>query len=98
MPTMSTRDNEYLFPADPTTRGIALDLYESVASARIISPHGHVSSSLLTEDRPFSDPTDLLITHDHYVTRVLHSAGYSFDRLGIGPGISADPRAVWRIF
>jgi glucuronate isomerase len=97
MPMTKTRDHEYLFPADPATRGIARDLYDSVANAPIISPHGHVSPSLLIDDEPFSDPTDLLITHDHYVTRVLHSAGFSLDELGVGQGVSADPRAVWRI-
>jgi len=97
MPTTTDLESGYLLPADPTTRSIALDLYESVADAPIVSPHGHVSPALIIDDEPFSDPTDLLITHDHYVTRMLHSAGYDLADLGVGRGASADPRAVWTI-
>ena len=67
------RDRDRLLPADPTTRSVARALYERVADAPIISPHGHVPVEWLVEDRPFSDPASLLITHDHYVTRLLHA-------------------------
>ena len=30
---------------------------------------------LLLDDEPFSDPAELFITYDHYVTRLLHAAG-----------------------
>jgi glucuronate isomerase len=83
---------------DPDARQIAADLYAVVAEAPIISPHGHVSPSLLLNNQPFSSPTDLLLTHDHYVTRVLHSAGFTHDELGLGEGARAHPRDVWRIF
>lgn len=91
------RDLDRLFPADPATRSIARDLYERVAHAPIISPHGHVPVEWLVEDRAFSDPASLLITHDHYVTRLLHASGVGLDELGVG-GASADPREVWRRF
>ncbi|CAN7472173.1 glucuronate isomerase [Microbacterium foliorum] len=91
------RDRDRLLPADPTTRSVARALYERVADAPIISPHGHVPVEWLVEDRPFSDPASLLITHDHYVTRLLHASGVGLDELGVG-GSAADPRQVWRRF
>ena len=77
-------DPDRLFPTDPATRDIARGLYESVAQLPIISPHGHVAPSLLLDDEPFSDPADLFITYDHYVTRLLHAAGVDLATLGVG--------------
>jgi len=90
------RDPDRLFPVDPVTRGIARDLYQRVAEAPIISPHGHVPIDWLANDTPFADPAALFVTHDHYVTRLLHASGVSFDDLGLGQGTS-DPREVWRL-
>ena len=90
------RDPDRLFPVDPVTRGIARDLYQRVAEAPIISPHGHVPIDWLANDTPFADPAALFVTHDHYVTRLLHASGVSFDDLGLGQGAS-DPREVWRL-
>ncbi len=70
-----------LLPADPGTRDVARRLYEQVASAPILSPHGHVDARLLQLDEPFPDPAALLVTPDHYVTRLLHANGVSLDRL-----------------
>ncbi|MGK9220352.1 MULTISPECIES: glucuronate isomerase [unclassified Microbacterium] len=92
----SPRDPDRLLPADNRTRGTARSLYEAVADAPIISPHGHVPVEWLAEDRSFADPADLLVTHDHYVTRLLHASGIELARLGVG-GAPADPREVWRI-
>ncbi|WP_020076503.1 glucuronate isomerase [Cryocola sp. 340MFSha3.1] len=89
------RDPDRLLPSDPRTREIARDLYERVAEAPIVSPHGHVPIDWLADDRPFGDPADLLVTHDHYVTRLLHASGVDLDELGLGR--AADPRAVWRL-
>lgn len=89
------RDPDRLLPSDPTTRSLARDLYQRVAGAPIVSPHGHVPVEWLVDDRPFRDPADLLVTHDHYVTRLLHAAGVELPDLGIGR--EADPRAVWRL-
>jgi glucuronate isomerase len=91
-------DPDRLFPSDPATRDIARGLYESVEKMPIISPHGHVAPSLLMDDEPFSDPAELFITHDHYVTRLLHSAGIDLATIGVGRSASADPRHVWRTF
>jgi glucuronate isomerase len=92
-----------LLGAAPAVRDLARELYQAVAQAPILSPHGHVSARMLADDEPFADPAALLITPDHYVTRLLHSAGVPLEALGlVGAGQSpppsgaAAPRAVWR--
>jgi glucuronate isomerase len=84
-----------LFPSDSATRAIAEQLFESVAKLPIISPHGHVDPQLLLENKPFANPAELFIYHDHYVTRMLHAAGYDFASLGKTD--NPNPREVWRI-
>jgi glucuronate isomerase len=91
-------DPDRLLPADPQTRDVARALYGRVASLPIISPHGHVAPSLLHDDEPFQDATNLFITYDHYVTRLLHAAGVDLGDLGVGTAAGADPRSVWRLF
>ncbi|MCR2785081.1 MULTISPECIES: glucuronate isomerase [unclassified Microbacterium] len=88
--------SDALFPSDARTREIARDLYAEVESAPIISPHGHVDPRLLVEEAPFRDPAELLITRDHYVTRVLHSAGVPLWELGLDASRPVDPRQAWR--
>lgn len=73
-----------LLPADPATRGVARELYDAVRDAPIISPHGHVPARWLAEDVAFPDPTALLITPDHYLTRLLHARGVPLTDLGVG--------------
>jgi glucuronate isomerase len=86
-----------LLPADPTTRGIARRLYAAVRDLPIISPHGHVPPDWIAEDVPFGDPTSLLISPDHYVTRLLHANGVPLESLGAGGTAPSDgPRAAWR--
>jgi glucuronate isomerase len=70
-----------LFPADPATRAVARRLYAEVTSAPILSPHGHVDARTLSLNEPFPDPAALLVTPDHYVTRLLHANGVGLDRL-----------------
>ena len=88
-----------LLPADPAVRTIARRLYTAVRTLPILSPHGHVDPEMLAGDVPFTDPTSLFITPDHYVTRLLHAAGAGLDELGVGQGpLSEDrARAAWRI-
>jgi glucuronate isomerase len=88
-----------LLPADPATRSVARDLYAAVRDLPIVSPHGHVPARWLAEDAPFPDPTALLITPDHYLTRLLHARGVPLTDLGVGV---ADPtparsRAAFRL-
>ncbi|MET0425345.1 MAG: glucuronate isomerase [Actinoplanes sp.] len=89
-----------LLPADPATRAVARRLYDAVATAPIISPHGHVPAQWLADDVPFGDPTSLLISPDHYVFRMLHARGVPLDQLGVGgfPLDSAGSRRAWRLF
>ncbi|MCQ9156752.1 glucuronate isomerase [Acidomonas methanolica] len=90
-----------LFPPDEATRAIARRLYDRIASLPIISPHGHTNPVWFAENEPFENPAELLIIPDHYVFRMLMSAGVPLESLGIPPAggrSTADPRAVWRIF
>jgi glucuronate isomerase len=89
-----------LLPADPTTREVARRLYAEVADAPIYSPHGHVDAHMLLDDEPFGDPAALLITPDHYVTRMLHAVGVPLERLGLarnGEPPQASGREIWRV-
>ncbi len=87
-----------LLPPEPAVRAIARRLYEAVRDLPIISPHGHVDASVLAEDRPFSDPASLLVSPDHYVTRLLHARGVPLDELGVGEDRLDEDRArhAWR--
>ena len=73
-----------LLSADPVIREPARELYAAVRDLPIISPHGHVPAQWLADDVPFGDPTSLLITPDHYVTRLLHADGVPLSDLGVG--------------
>jgi glucuronate isomerase len=88
-----------LLPPEPGVRAIARRLYESVRSLPIVSPHGHVDTRLLLDDRPFADPAGLLVTPDHYVTRLLHASGVGLADLGVGRGplSEAQSRQAWRL-
>jgi glucuronate isomerase len=88
-----------LLPPEPGVRAIARRLYEVVRDLPILSPHGHVDPRLLLDDEPFADPASLLVTPDHYVTRLLHASGVPLDSLGVGRGqlAEAEAREVWRL-
>lgn len=92
--------DDRLFPVDSGVRALARRLYHAVRGLPILSPHGHVPAEVLADDEPFGDPTGLLITPDHYVTRLLHADGVPLDRLGVGRGPLGEPEAreAWRIF
>jgi glucuronate isomerase len=81
-----------LLPPDHYTRTVARRLYDHVKAESILSPHGHVDARALADDRPFADPAELLVSSDHYVTRLLHANGVAPDRLRA----PADPREIWR--
>ncbi|WP_420455677.1 glucuronate isomerase [Rubrivirga sp.] len=90
------------FDPDPAVRAAARDVYQATRGLPIVSPHGHVDPALLADDRPFPEPTELLVTPDHYVFRMLYSQGIDLDTLGIpradGTRAETDPREVWRLF
>jgi len=87
-----------LLPSDPQRRSIARRLYESVRDLPVISPHGHVDPRLLADDLPFPDPASLLISPDHYVTRLLHASGVGLQELGVGRQSLTEghARRAWR--
>ncbi len=87
-----------LLPPDPQVRAVARTIYEAVRELPIISPHGHVHPRMLLDDEPFGDPTALLITPDHYVTRLLHASGVPLEELGVGQGAldESAARVAWR--
>jgi len=87
-----------LFPADPVTRSLARALFETVERLPIVSPHGHTDPRWWGENKNFSNPAELFVVPDHYVTRMLVSRGMGFEALGIGPHAETDPRKIWRTF
>ena len=52
-------------PADPVTRPIDREIYESVAHLLIVSTHGHVPVEWFADDAPFVDLAQLLVVPDH---------------------------------
>jgi glucuronate isomerase len=98
-----------LFPANPDIRAIARRLHASVENLPIISPHGHTDPEWFACNANFSNPTDLLLTPDHYLFRMLYSQGIAMESLGVRPRqhgakehtpreAVAEPRAAWRLF
>jgi glucuronate isomerase len=90
-----------LFPADPTTRGIARSLYAAIRDLPIVSPHGHTDPAWFATNRPWTNATELLLSPDHYLFRMLYSQGIALDDLAVprrDGTIVADPRKAWRVF
>ena len=95
-------DKDRLFPTEQHVRALARELYEGVHNLPIISPHGHTDPRWFAENDPFPDPTNLFVTPDHYVFRMLHSQGIPLDALGVprvdGGASEQDTRKIWRLF
>lgn len=95
-------DPDRFFDPNPTIRKIAREIYESIQNMPIISPHGHVDPSILSENKPFPNPTQLFLTPDHYLFRMLYSQGISMESLGIptinGTEVETDSRKIWQLF
>jgi glucuronate isomerase len=87
-----------LFPAEPSVRSVARDLYAEIGDLPIVSMHGHIEAKLLADDEPFGDAVSVLVSPDHYVTRLLHSQGVPLESLGVGREVGnfAEPRSAWR--
>lgn len=96
MPKPLTLHPDRLFPADPTTRAIARELYGTVKDLPIVSPHGHTDPRWFAENQSFGNVAELLLVPDHYVFRMLYSQGVPLEALGIG-NPDFDPRAAWRL-
>jgi glucuronate isomerase len=91
-----------LFPSDERSRAIARELYATVKSAPIVSPHGHTEPGWYALNEAFPDPSSLFVKPDHYVFRMLYSQGVPLEKLGVpradGGAVETDPRAIWRLF
>ncbi|WP_199734244.1 glucuronate isomerase [Micromonospora musae] len=89
-------------PADNDIRAVARRIYHSTRELPLLCMHGHVDAAVLADDERFSDPANLLVVPDHYVTRMLVSQGVTLDQLGVprldGTVAETDPRAIWRLF
>ncbi len=96
------RHPDRYFDPDPTVRGIARKLYETVAELPLVCPHGHVDPAILAGDIPFPNPAALLVIPDHYLLRMLYSQGVPLERLGVprldGGPVETDPRKIWMTF
>ena len=97
-----TLNPDRLFPAEPQTRAVARKLYEQIKDLPILSPHGHVPPVWIADDLEFPDPTNLLLTPDHYVNRIMHGQGVDLADLGVPMGRTdftpEQARNAWRIF
>ncbi|MDZ7333419.1 MAG: glucuronate isomerase, partial [candidate division KSB1 bacterium] len=95
-------DDDRFFDPNPVVRKIARQLYEGVKNLPIVSPHGHVDPKLFAENKPFPDPTALILIPDHYIFRMLYSQGIPLESLGIptvdGSPVETDHRKIWQIF
>ena len=99
---MSLLDPNRLFPVDEKTRSVAKSLYNDVCNLPIVSPHGHCDPRWFAENEKFPDPSQLFVTPDHYIFRMLASQGYSLGELGINSSRKntdrPSPRDIWKIF
>ncbi|HKQ04739.1 MAG TPA: glucuronate isomerase [Blastocatellia bacterium] len=91
------------FDPDPRQRALARRLYDEVAGAPLVCPHGHVDPRLFADpDYSFGTPADLLLIPDHYIFRMLYSQGVALERLGIarrdGGEVEGDHRRIWQLF
>lgn len=99
MPKPLKLDPDRLFPAEQRAREIARTLYAEIAELPIISPHGHTDPKWFATDGKWSNATELLLSPDHYLYRMLYSQGVSLDALCVPSkaGMPAtDPRKAWR--
>ena len=79
---MRELDPHRFFDPNEKVRNIAYELYATVKDLPIVSPHGHVDAGMLANNKPFPDPTELIIIPDHYIYRLLYSQGVALESLG----------------
>jgi glucuronate isomerase len=94
-------DPDRLLPAEPGIRAVARRLYESVKDLPIVSPHGHTDPRWFATNEPWNNATELLLSPDHYLYRMLYSQGVRLEALGVADRSgksNADPREAWRLF
>jgi glucuronate isomerase len=94
------------FDTDIKVRDIAVELYESVKDSPIISPHGHIEPQIFVDENyTFKNPTELIITPNHYLYRMLYSQGVPLEALGIPIlhnsskiKVEMNPKKIWQTF
>lgn len=91
-----------LFPSQGKIADIAQTLYAGIKDLPIISPHGHTDPKWFAENKPFSNPVELLIKPDHYIYRMFYSQGLPLEDFGIRPkdggNYEKDPLIIWEKF
>ena len=99
---MSLVHADRLFPLDLKVKEFAKELYNSISTLPIISPHGHCDTKWFSENKRFPDPAQLFVVPDHYVFRMLVSQGVAMDKLGVNTVdksvLEIDPRIIWQKF
>lgn len=85
----------------PSVQHEAANLYNQVKDLPLICPHGHVSPALFVDETyQFGSPVDLFIIPDHYIFRMMYSAGVPLTDLGIatrdGTPTEQDHRKIWQ--
>jgi glucuronate isomerase len=101
MPRKLVLHEDRLFPAEPTVRAIARELYRGIRDLPIISPHGHTDAAWFARNEPFGNATELLLAPDHYLFRMLYSQGVALSDLTVVPRgrkPTAEPRDAWKLF
>ena len=92
-----------LFDPDPAVRGLARELYEPNKDRPLVCPHTHVDPNLFSEpNASFGNPSEMIVTPDHYLTRMLYSHGIPLEDLGVPRTdcgkVERDPRKIWQTF
>ncbi|MFK7871235.1 MAG: glucuronate isomerase [Roseobacter sp.] len=81
---------------------VARDLFDLAQQQPLICPHGHTDPAWFAENAAFPDPTRLLVTPDHYITRMFASQGMSLLDFGVaqqdGTVTDDTSRQIWRRF
>lgn len=100
---MSMLSCDRYFSPEPSIRTLARELYEQIADLPLVCPHGHVDPRLFSDPTvSFNSPTELFITADHYIMRMLYSQGIPLESLGIprtdGRKVERDHRKIWQTF
>ncbi len=94
--------DDRVFDPEPSVRRVARELYAETRALPLVCPHGHVEPRWLAENAAFPEPASLLVTPDHYITRMLYSQGVPLESLGVRPrdgsAYETDGRAIWRRF
>lgn len=100
---MSSLHPDRYLGCQATALPLARELYLQMSAFPILSPHGHVNPATIAQNKPFPDPVALLITPDHYITRMLASLGISYEQLDIPTAESGvqkkgiSPESIWQI-